>query len=354
MRISKRSRNILIESVVGVAATLGIAAACGVPNLGLGVLAPHPVWLVVLVMAARYGVRGFIAVMVLAWGALAALAVPSGFGALRTLDVLATPSELGALAAAVLVAWMASAHERRQQAQAEERLAELEQKSATDTAAIESCATPRWRSAREVMQRLDMSLTFLRDIAHRLDGSDANAAAEAALELVIIRLGARAAAVQMLAPADNGAPELMTTSSRGIWNPDGTDGTAAAALRTGRATRALDLREGGASDSDVAAPVMDATGAVRGVLVARGLPGGGVGATAVRDLGVIADWLAPVLTKPVRARDAVDSASRRRGRDHRHGRSVRRRAERLKKLTPDAVFNGVPQLGRGRALGQHF
>ncbi len=307
MRISKRSRNILIEAVVGVAATLGIAAACGVPDLGLGMLAPHPVWLVVLVMAARYGVRGFIAVMVLAWGALAALAVPSGFGALRTLDVLATPSELGALAAAVLVAWIASAHERRQQAQAE-RLAELEQKSAADTAAIEELrnATLALRSRSD---RLDMSLTFLRDIAHRLDGSDANAAAEAALELVIIRLGARAAAVQMLAPADNGAPELMTTSSRGIWNPDGTDGTAAAALRTGRATRALDLRDGGASDSDVAAPVMDATGAVRGVLVARGLPGGGVGATAVRDLGVIADWLAPVLTKPMRDRDAADPNS---------------------------------------------
>ena len=234
--------------------------------------------------------------MALAWGALAALAVPSGFGALRTLDVMATSSELGALAAAVLVAWIASAHDRRQLAQAE-RLAELEQKSAADNAAIEELrnATLALRSRSD---RLDMSLTFLRDIAHRLDGSDANAAAEAALELVIIRLGARAAAVEMLAPGDNGTPELATTSSRGIWNPEGTDRTALAALRTGRATRALDLRDGGAADSDVAAPVMDATGAVRGVLVARGLPGGGVGATAVRDLGVIADWLAPVLTTP--------------------------------------------------------
>ena len=307
MRISKRSRNILIEAVVGVAATLGIAAACGVPDLGVGMLAPHPVWLVVLVMAARYGVRGFLVVMALAWGGLSALAVPSGFGALRTLDVLATPAELGALAAAVLVAWIASAHERRQQAQAE-RLAELEQKSATDTIAIDELrnATLALRSRSD---RLDMSLTFLRDIAHRLDGADANAAAEAALELVVVRLGARAAAVQMLAPAGNGAPELTTMSSRGIWNPDGTDGTAASALRTGRATRALDLRDGGASDSDVAAPVMDATGAVRGVLVARGLPGGGVGATAMRDLGVIADWLAPVLTKPLRDRADADADS---------------------------------------------
>jgi len=307
MLISKRSRNILIEAVVGVAVTLGIAAACGVPDLGLGMLAPHPVWLVVLVMAARYGMRGFVVVMTLAWGALAGLAVPSGFGALRTLDVMATPAELGALAAAVLVAWIASAHERRHQAQAE-RLAELEQKSAADNAAIDELrnATLALRSRAD---RLDMSLTFLRDIAHRLDGSDANAAAEAALELVITRLGARAAAVQMLAPADDGAPELTTASSRGIWTPQASDGTAAAVLRTGRATRALDLRDGSATDSDVAAPLIDAMGAVRGVLVARGLPGGGVGATAVRDLGVIADWLAPVLTKPMHDRDDADADS---------------------------------------------
>ena len=313
MLISKRSRNILIEAVVGVAATLGIAAACGVPDLGLGMLAPHPVWLVVLVMSARYGVRGFIVVMTLAWGALAGLAVPAGFGALHTLDVMATPAELGALAAAVLVAWIASAHERRHQAQAE-RLAELEQKAAADSAAIDELrnATLALRSRSD---RLDMSLTFLRDIAHRIDGSDPNAAAEAALELVITRLGARAAAVQMLTPPDNGTPELATMSSRGIWNPEGTDGTAAAALRTGRATRALDLRDGSASDSDVAAPVMDASGAVVGVLVARGLPGGGVGATAVRDLGVIADWLAPVLTKPMRDRDDADVDAARDGGD---------------------------------------
>jgi hypothetical protein len=313
MWISKRNRSIFVETVIGVAATLAIAAACHVPDLGVGVLAPHPVWLVVLVLAARYGVRGLIAVTVLSWGSLTAFAVPSGFGVARTLDVLATPAELGALAAAVLVAWIASAHERRQLAQAE-RVAELEKKSAVDTAAIEELrnATLALRSRND---RLDMSLTFLRDIAHRLEVGDATAAAEAALELVVTRLGARAAAVQMLASDANVASTatiaLTTLTTRGIWTQEGNDRTPLAAVHSGRATRALDLNDGGAGDSDVAAPIMDPSGAVCGVLVARGLPGGGVGATAVRDLGVIADWLAPALTAGERdRRDAeADAAS---------------------------------------------
>lgn len=305
MPISKKTRSILIESVVGVGAALAIAAACRVPDLGVGVLAPHPVWLVVLVLAARYGVRGLITVTMLAWGALAALAVPSGAGVARTLDALATPSELGALVAAVLVAWIASAHERRHLAQAE-KLAELEKKSEADTAAIDELRNAAL-ALRSRSDRLDMSLTFLRDIAHRLDGHDPRAAAEAALELVITRLGARAAAVEMLAPAGNGAPALTTMSASGIWNAEGVDRTALAALATGRATRALDLRESGPGDSDVAAPLMDASGGTRGVLVARGLPGGGVGATSVRDLSVIAEWLAPALIEAPRGREDADS-----------------------------------------------
>ena len=51
MRIFKANstRSIAIESGIGVAATLGIAALSGVPYFGLSVIDPHPVWLVVAV-----------------------------------------------------------------------------------------------------------------------------------------------------------------------------------------------------------------------------------------------------------------------------------------------------------------
>ena len=60
MRIfeANTTRSIAIESGIGVAATLAIAALSAVPYLGLTVIDPHPVWLVVAVIAARYGTRG--------------------------------------------------------------------------------------------------------------------------------------------------------------------------------------------------------------------------------------------------------------------------------------------------------
>src|SRR5689334_12614781 len=89
----KTTRAIAIESVVGVAATLGIAALCGVPYLGLGSIDPHPVWLVVLVIAARYGTHGLSVVLPIAWGALALATAGDGPG--RVLDTLAMPVDLG-------------------------------------------------------------------------------------------------------------------------------------------------------------------------------------------------------------------------------------------------------------------
>src|SRR6185503_12527906 len=106
MRIFKANstRSIAIESGIGVAATLGIAALSGVPYFGLGMIDPHPVWLVVAVIAARYGTRGLAVVMPLAWGALAIANGTAGPG--RVLETLAQPIELGALAGTVLVAWI--------------------------------------------------------------------------------------------------------------------------------------------------------------------------------------------------------------------------------------------------------
>src|SRR5262249_19682241 len=153
-------RSILIESGLGVVATLAIAAACGVPYLGLGAVDPHPVWLVVLVIAARYGTRGLVVVLPLAWGALAVAGGPGGPG--RGLDTLAMPIERGALAGTVLVAWIASANERRERALAA-KVAELERHVSADRVTIGDLRRAAL-ALRARTDRLDLSLTFLRNI----------------------------------------------------------------------------------------------------------------------------------------------------------------------------------------------
>src|SRR5206468_623484 len=83
--------------------------------------------------------------------------------------------------------------------------------------------------------RLDLSLTFLRDVARKIETGDRLAAAEAALTLIVARLGARAAAVEL---ASSDSRPLSTLASAGAWHAAGgsdvPDATAAEALRGGR------------------------------------------------------------------------------------------------------------------------
>ena len=209
--IPKTTRASVIESAVGVAATLGISALCGVPNLGLQAIAPHPVWLVVLVIAARYGTRGLGVAIPIAWGALAVMSGPGGPG--HVLDTLAMPMELGALAGAVLVGWIASGNERRERGMAR-KTAELERRATADAATIGDL-----RRAALVLRarndRLDLSLTFLRNVARRLHGPDPEAAAQAVLELITARIGARAASIEISAGT---AAEGRPANRRARWS----------------------------------------------------------------------------------------------------------------------------------------
>jgi hypothetical protein len=288
MRIFKANttRSIAIEAGIGVAATLGIALLSGVPYLGLAVIDPHPVWLVVAVLAARYGTRGLAVVIPLAWGALAVANGAAGPG--RVLDTLAEPIELGALAGTVLVGWIASGNGRRERALAS-RIAELERRVAADTTTIGDLRRAAL-ALRARNDRLDLSLTFLHNIARRLHGPDAEAGAQAALELITARIGARAASVEMLA-----AGELRPMAVLGVWNRTAPDHTMLAAMNGRQPVRGLELAEGGPDDSDIAAPITDAAGVVRGVIAARGVPGGGSSMAALRDLAVIAAWASPAL-----------------------------------------------------------
>ena len=109
-------------------------------------LDPHPVWLVVLVIAARYGTRGLAVALPIAWGALALANGAGGPG--RVLDTLAMPIELGALAGAVLVGWIASGNERRERGARAARSPSSNGARPPTPRPSASCAARRWRCAR--------------------------------------------------------------------------------------------------------------------------------------------------------------------------------------------------------------
>jgi hypothetical protein len=272
-------------------------------------LSPHPVWLVVLAMSARYGVRGLVASVPVAWGALALLAGPWRTAPAFTMKELATPAELGALAGSVIVSWIASVHGRTCQA-LEEKLQAVVAKANRDAGALGELRQAAL-ALRARNDRLDLSLTFLRDVARKIESGDRMAAAEAALTLIMARLGARAAAVE-IAPSD-GRP-LSTLASAGAWHAaggsDAPDTTATEALRSGRPIRAVDITGAGPTDSDLAAPVV-VDGVSVAVLVARGVSR--MGAAALRDLAVMAEWLAPAFEKARSGADGGALGSGRRG-----------------------------------------
>jgi hypothetical protein len=304
----RTARAIAIETLVGVTLTLGILGLLRIPQVGLGGLRPHPIWLVVLVVAARYGARGVLIAASIGWAALALVGSPGTHMLGNLLTALSAPVELGALTAAVLVGWVASTHERAA-AGLVEQVRQLGARAKTDSAALAELRAAAL-ALRARNDRLELSLTFLRDIARRLDGADPEVAAQAALELAIARLGARAAAVQTFpvlegeglgdgAAADRSPQALIPVAAAGVWDWSAVaegDATVTAAVGSARPVRAIDLPSAGPTDSDLAAPIVvgrsaDTPGTVVGVIALRGVPRGGADMATLRDLAVIAEWV---------------------------------------------------------------
>src|SRR5215471_15235303 len=279
MQTSKKS--ILIEATAASAVAVAIAALLAPRGLGLGTLYPHPVWLATLVIGARYGGRGLTIGVPVAWGTLALVATWLRVAPVQVVHRLASGHERRALG---LTSELAAVRERI--AADQHTLAELRRAAVT---------------LRARADRLDASLTFVRDVATRIGGDDCDVAAQAALDLVMARLGAQAAVVQVMS-----RDGLVPLASAGVWAPGGgagapagvaDDHTAAAVLRTRRPSRAVDLPEGGPSDSDLAAPILDERGELVGVLAVRGVPIGGASAAALRDLAIVAAWSARAIER---------------------------------------------------------
>jgi hypothetical protein len=285
------------RAVAREAGLVALATACLIllaspGDVALAQLHPHPAWLAVLLLATRYGSRGLSIALPTVFGALIGASICVG-APLATLAnrMLSTP-DLIALAASVVVAWVASIHEQR----ALELAGKVESLSGR-AAQAEQAASELYQAAlalRGRSDRIETSLSFLRDIAERMEWGDESAGAHAALELAMARTGARVGVVQVFYSG-----RLRTVAQTGTWSADALtppdlyrDRTANAALQRQTPLRALDLSFAGDEDSDMAAPITDEAGQEYGVIALRGVPYAHLGAGQLSDLTLIARWCA--------------------------------------------------------------
>src|SRR6185295_16008694 len=271
-------------------------------------------WIAVLLLAARYATKGLCLSLALNAGMVVTTAAI--LGKMHVLgERLDGSADIGALVAAVLIAWVASSHEKRREELAS-RLGTAKGRSFVDRKAArgmqDSLVALRSRA-----DRMNLSLTFLRNVAERIEGRDPEEAASAALTLVMTCLEARAGVVMLggpMLPSPQGwplglVPRLL--SCEGPWNGDGSppalesDRVVAAALETRQPVNALDVADAELGDAEMAVPLLDRHGEPFGVLAIRGLPFRAAGSMALRDLAVTSSWLAHVLSE-VRPRRLVE------------------------------------------------
>jgi hypothetical protein len=172
-----------------------------------------------------------------------------------------------AFGACLAVSWVASWHLRRH-ADLCERQRTLSDRAA-EAEAIVVTLRDLVSTLRARVDRTWTSLSFLRDVAARLEGMDPVGAAEAAAELALARTGAYAAAVNV---GRGGSRRLAVRDARG---PD--------------ALTPLALR-----DADLTVPIRNGHGPV-GTIVLWGIPRSGLGDATAHDLEVIASWCLPAL-----------------------------------------------------------
>jgi hypothetical protein len=293
--LSTSDRVILLEVAAAVLLVSGAVALASSGGLALPGVDVHPLWIPVLVFAARYGVRGMFTAVGMGTAALAVSSLVV-HGGLR--DVAArssNPYDMMALMAATLVAWTAMMRDRRlaraaqDQEEISRRLATSEE---TADALREVVGVLRHR-----LDRIDLSISMWRAIAWRLDhGSPADAAA-AALELAAIRAGAATGEVHRNI---DGRLDMIATCGHGPTTSDAArDATARQAVALRRTALRRDVPGATLADSEVAVPVLDPDSRLLlGVLTMRDAPTRGLRAAEVRDLEVVAAWLALAFSRP--------------------------------------------------------
>jgi uncharacterized coiled-coil protein SlyX len=267
----------------------GLAAVFGfLPELARArgvVLEPHPGWIAVLILAARDGSGGLFAGLIAGAAAIAAGSAIAGTG-LATWSSLDSAPNLIAFGACLIVSWVASRHLRRD-TDLGERLRAVSDRAAAAEATIgalrDVIATLRAR-----VDRTSNSLSFVRDVAARMEGSDPVAAAEGAADLALARTGAYAAEVKVGSGAFQRLLAVRDAREPGVLTP-------------------LALR-----DADVKVPIRDGNHRV-GVIALWGIPRPGLDDATAHDLEVIASWCVPALAvaawRPAEPADSVRRVS---------------------------------------------
>jgi uncharacterized coiled-coil protein SlyX len=244
---------------------------------------PNPAWIAVLVLAARDGSSGLLAGLIACAVAIGGASLAAGTGLMASYARLASPSNLVAFAACLAVSWVAAWQLRRLE-ELDQRLRESSHRADDAETTIDGLRAVVAR-LRERVDRASTSLSFLREVATRLDGHDPVAAAEAAADLAIARTGASAAAIKV---GGEGFRRLL-------------------AVRDARGPRGLEpLR---LQDADLTVPIGNAHERI-GVVALWGVPSSGLDDATAHDLGVIASWCTPALVAGACAPKELDGSVR--------------------------------------------
>jgi len=261
------------------------------PELGF-----QPAWIVVALFAARYGARGLFWSIGIAWGSLAFVTLAAGIPPEALVRRAQESESLLALTAMLFVAWMSLAHEGRLSRSARKLAAAVKrERNATETV---DALRDGLEYLRARCDRIEMSLSFWRDVTTRLERGDAVQAARAALDLCAVRCGATAGVVQRWSDCERDV--IAWYGAWTPWNPRPrdleSDRTACVAVATGAPTPAADVDAASERDSDVAVPILDRLdGTVVGLIALRGVCPRNLRAADLHDLAIIADWLSPSL-----------------------------------------------------------
>jgi hypothetical protein len=304
--MSTSSRTIILEAGFGALLVAGGVAVASPSDIWLDGLGFHPAWIAVLVMAARYGTLGLFYSFAMTVAALAGADMALGRGFDATLHALSTraghASDLFAVAASLLVAFVAMLHEGRMGRLAD-KLAES-QKSAAEIDDTMAALHDGFECLRARHDRIDRSLSLWRDLAGRLESGDAQQAATAALELAAMYAGAANGTVQywdgraVRGLAWHGRESIGEPRKRDITF----DRTLRLAVERARPVVATEVENAAEEDSDVAVPILSEAGRfVVGVIALRGVSPTRLRAADLRDLVVVAQWLAPALEKTMQA-----------------------------------------------------